>query len=129
MNSLDRFDVPLVVPPLQPDGHHQILLLRLLVGGQNAAHAGPIDRQRLFHEDVFAGLDRRIEMNRPKARRRRENHQVGATLERLAIRVKAIELPLWRHIDRRVFEQWIAIAPTTFDLFVDIVQARLHIIW
>ena len=62
---------------LQADAHGQVLLLRLLGGGQHAAHARRVGGHRLFHEDVLAGLDGGLEMNRPETGRRGQDHQVG----------------------------------------------------
>ena len=116
VQPLDRFDVARVVAPLQADGDHEVLLLGLLVGGQNAADARRVDGDRLLHEDVLAGLDRRLEVHRPEAGRRGEDDQVDAAVDRLLVGVEADELPLLRHVDLAVLEQLVAVALAALDL-------------
>ncbi len=78
--------------PLQADADFQVLGLGMLIGGQHAADARPVDAQRLLGEDVFARLDGRLEMNRAEAGRRRQDDQVDVRRQELFVRVEAGEL-------------------------------------
>ena len=87
------------MPALQADADGQVLLLGFFGRGQNHPHAGAVDGDRLFHEDVLAGLDGRLEMDRAEAGRRGQDHQVGTGVDRLLIGVEADELPLLGNVD------------------------------
>ena len=87
------------MPALQADADGQRFFACLFGRGQHAAHAGRVDGHRLFHEDVFAGLDGRLEMDRAKTGRRGQDHQVGTGVDRLLIGVEADELPLLGDVD------------------------------
>ena len=63
--------------PLQSNADFQILFLRFLGGGKNTANARRIRGDRFFHEDVFSLVDRLLEMDRTKARRSGQDHQIS----------------------------------------------------
>ncbi len=84
--------------PLQSDADFQVLLLGFLRGGQHLADARRVGRHRLFHEDVLAGRDRRLKMDRPKTGRRRQDHHVGFCCQRLLIRVEPGEDVIVLHV-------------------------------
>ena len=92
--------------------------MAFFVGGQDVAHARRVDGDRLLHEDVLAGFDRRFEVHRAEAGRRGEDHQVGAAVDRLLVGVEADELPLLGHVDLAILEQRVAVAPAALDLLV-----------
>ena len=96
LDAGDGFLIARIVMPLQADGDHQVLLLRLFVGGEHAADAGPVDGDRLLHEDVLAGFDGGFEVQRAEAGRRGQDHQVDAAVDRLLVGVEADELALGR---------------------------------
>ena len=118
LQPLDRFEVARVVAALQADADHEVLLLGLFVGGQDAADAGRVDGDRLLHEDVLAGFDGGFEVDRAEAGRRGEDHQVGAAVDRLLVGVEADELPLGGHVDLAILEQRVAVAPAALDLLL-----------
>ena len=60
---------------------------------------GGVGGHRLFREDVLAGLHGGFEVNRAEARRRGENDQVDARVDRLLIGVEADELLVFGHVD------------------------------
>ena len=90
--------IPVVIAPLQADDHLEFLLVGHLRRLETEPGTEGIDADRLLHEDVLAGLDRRIEMERAKARRRGQNHQI-AMLEHLLVAVETLELPVLRTVD------------------------------
>jgi len=74
-----------------------------------------IDRHGFFHEDVRAGADGGVEMDRPEVRGRREQHEIDITVvEETLIRVKADVTAIFgdgraaRRIAARIAESQIA---------------------
>ena len=78
--------------------------------------------------ECLAGLDRCIEMNRPKAWRRRQDHQVGTAIKRFLVGVEPAELAIGRNIYGRILEQRIFITFAARELFVDVIQTGLHVV-
>src|SRR5665213_1980939 len=99
LNPLDGFDVVGLMMALKSDADLEVLFLGFLDGGQEFANALGIGRHRLFRKDVLALLDGVLEMNRPKSRRRRDDDQVGAGVDRLLIGVEADKLMIVLDID------------------------------
>ena len=96
MDALHGLDVPRIVPALRARHDRQPLALGQLGRGDHGAYADRVHRDRLLHEDVLAGLDRRPQVLRPKARRRRENDQVHVRREDLLVGVEPDETMLAR---------------------------------
>ena len=94
----DRFLVLGFMVALQADGHHQALLLRFFVRGQQAPDSRRVRTQRLLHEYVLSGLDRGFEVQRPESGRRGQNHQIDVALQNSLVGVETRELPLRRHV-------------------------------
>ena len=57
----------------QADADLEVLLLGFLVQREHPARTRTVDRDRLFHEDVDALVDRVLEMHPAEGRRRGEN--------------------------------------------------------
>ena len=89
MNALDGLAVLRFVAQVMADGHGQLLLLRLFVGGHDAAHAGGVGGHGLLQEHVLAGLHRGLEVHGAKTRRRAEQHHVDPAVDRLLVGVQA----------------------------------------
>ena len=62
VDPLHALDVAGLVAALGAGDDRELLLLGLLVGGQDLADAGAVDGDRLLGEDVLAGLDGRLEV-------------------------------------------------------------------
>ena len=90
MDPLHALDVAGLVPALGAGDDGQLLALGLLVGGQHLADAGAVDADGLLGEEVLAGLDDRLDVQGPEARRRRQHHQVAA-VDHLLVGVEADE--------------------------------------
>ena len=69
VDALDRLAFGLVVAVAVAGAEAEVLLLRELRGLEHRCDAGDVHGHRLLAEDVLAGLDRGIEMQRPEARR------------------------------------------------------------
>ena len=82
---------------LQADADLEVFLLGLPRGCQHLANALAIDSHRLLHEDVLALLDCLGKVNRPKARRRRQDDHVGHA-DGLLVGVETDELVLLLHV-------------------------------
>jgi hypothetical protein len=76
VDAFDGLDLFGIVTKLQADDDFPVLLVGQLVGFHHAAVARGIDADRLFHEHVFAGLDRRLVLHGAKAGWSRQQHQV-----------------------------------------------------
>ena len=99
LDPLDLAEVFLAVPALEADDHLQAFLVGLLVGLHHGAETGGVDAHRLLHEDVFAGRNGRGIMDRAKARRRGQQHDVRAGRQRLLVGVETGEHAVLRHVD------------------------------
>ena len=98
LDALHRLDVAQLVPALGAGADAQALGLRRLGGGEHRADARPVDGDRLLGEDVLAGGDRGLEVRRPEAGRRREDHVVHARRgDHLLVRVEPDEGALVGH--------------------------------
>ena len=97
MQPFDGFHITGLMMPLQPDADFQIFLFGQFAPRPEPADAGAVHRHRFLGEDIFAGVDRFLEMNGAEARRRRQNHHVGQR-NRLFVGVETDELPVFRHI-------------------------------
>ena len=93
VNPLHARDVAGFMPALGAGNDGQLLLLGLLVGGQNLADAGGVDADGLLGEEVLAGLDGRLDVLGPEARRRGQHHQVAA-IDHFLVGVEADEAAL-----------------------------------
>ncbi len=76
MDAFHRLEVAGLVPALGAGDDAQVLLLGFFVGGQHLADAGAVDGDRLLGEDVFAGVDGGLDVDRPEAGRRRQDDVV-----------------------------------------------------
>ena len=85
----------------QPAGDLEVLLVRLLAGLEDAAHARAVDGHRLLHEHVAALAHRVLHVERPEARRRGQDHHADPLqgVDRLLVGVKADELAVLGHVD------------------------------
>ena len=90
LDPLHRLDVAGLVPALGAGDDRQVLLLRLLGGGQDLADAGAVDGDGLLAEDVLAGLDGVLQVLRAEARRGGQDDQVAA-VDHLLEGVEAVE--------------------------------------
>jgi hypothetical protein len=84
--------------PLEADADFQVLLLGLLIGGEDRAHAGCIDGERFFHEDIFPlphGLGEMVGM---KSLRARDEDEIGER-DDVLISVESDELVGHRDVD------------------------------
>ena len=78
------------------------LLVGLLRGAQHHLRAVGIDADRLFHEDVLAGLDRRVEMKRTEPGRRGEDDDIHTRDgQNLLVGIEADEFPFVGNLDFR----------------------------
>jgi len=62
-----------------------------MISKSDQADARRVDRDGLLEEDVLARLDGRLEVQRPEARGRRQDHHVDAALDHLLVGVEADE--------------------------------------
>ena len=90
VDPLHALEVAGLVAALGAGDDGQLLALGLLVGGQHLADAGAVDADGLLGEEVLAGLDGRLDVQGPEARRRRQHHQVAA-VDHLLVGVEADE--------------------------------------
>ena len=84
---------------LQAHDDFQSLLVGQLVGVHQGSEARRIDAQRLLHEHVLAGLDRRRVLGGPKAGRGGHDDQMHVARHRLLVGFQAGELTLRGHVD------------------------------
>ena len=91
LNPLDRFADAQVVAPAEAGDDGQVLLLGLFARLQHAAHARRIDGDRLLAEDVLAGVDRGLQVQRAEVGRRAEQHDVDVAFHDLLVAVEAGE--------------------------------------
>ena len=88
-----------LVAALRAGDDVQALLVRLLVGGQHLADAGRVHADRLFGEQVLAGRDRRLDVQRPEARRRGQHDVVDfGAVDDLLVGVEAVEAAVRRNV-------------------------------
>ena len=71
VDALHELEVPRLMAALRARDDGQALLRGQLGRGDDRADADRIDGDRLLHEDVLAGLDGGLEVDRPEAGRRR----------------------------------------------------------
>ncbi len=76
LQTLDGLDVRRLVAALGPRGDLQALLLAVLVGFQYVADAGAVDRDRFLGEQVLAGGNGGLDVDRPETGRRRQDDVV-----------------------------------------------------
>ena len=98
MDLLDAAEVAGLVAALQADAHLQALFVGQLVGLHEHAEAGGVGAAGLFHEDVLAGLDRRLVVRGAEARRRGQDHHVDAAVDGLLVGVQADEHAVLRNV-------------------------------
>ena len=99
MDPLHAFDVPALVMALQAHHDFQSLVIRLLVGCHQGPKSRRVDAQRLFHEHVLAGLDRRRVLGGAKAGRSGQDDQLDVARDGLLVSIQPGELPLDRDVD------------------------------
>ena len=99
VDALHRLALAVVVAPAEAGDDRQVLLLRLAARLQDRADAGGVDGDRLLAEDVLAGLDGRLEVQRPEVRRRGQEHHVDAAGDHLLVGVEADEAAVGRDVD------------------------------
>ena len=87
----ERGPVDAVVVPLESDDDLELLFVGHLRRLEAQPRPEAVDAHRLLHEDVLAGLDGRVEVERPEAGGRREDDEV-AVVEHLLVAVEALEL-------------------------------------
>ena len=87
------------MPALRAGDDRQALLLGLLVGGQHLADAGAVHADRLLGEEVLAGLDRRLDVLRPEARRRGQDDVVDGSRCTCLVGVQADEAAVLGDVD------------------------------
>jgi hypothetical protein len=75
-----------------------VLFAGALGGLNHGAHAGAIDRHRLFAKDVLAGLNCCLQMHRPKAGGRGQEDDIDA-IDDILVRVETGRTPIGRDID------------------------------
>ena len=96
-----RLEIARLVPPLRAGADPEVLRLGLFVDAEHGANARAIDRDGLLGEDVLAGRDRRLEVLRAEAGRRRQDDVVRVGREDLLVRVEADERLVVGHGDLR----------------------------
>ena len=74
----EGFLVAVLVTTLKADDDFEILLVSDFGHFENLAHAGSIDSDGFFHEDVFASVHSGLEMIRTEAGRCGEDDEVAA---------------------------------------------------
>ncbi len=84
----------------------QALLLGFLAGGDNAQAAGGVHTHRLLHEDVFARLDRGLEVDGTEDRRGGEEDHVHVGLHHLLVAVEADEAAVVGHLEAALLEEF-----------------------
>ena len=77
VDALDRFLVRALMAALQADADFEVLLLRFFGGGKNAADAGRIGGDRLFHEHMLAGVHGIFEVQRAIAGRAGDDDDIA----------------------------------------------------
>ena len=97
VDAAQRLEIAGLVVPLQPRDDAQAAAVGFVVQGQHRAHAGGVHGDGLLGEDVLVGVDRRLQVDRPEAGRRGQDHQVAVGDDPL-IGVQADELPFGRHV-------------------------------
>ena len=102
LDALHHLEVARLVTPLRAGDDGEVLLLREVGRGDDRPDADRVDRDRLLHEDVLAGVDGGLEVDGPEARRRRRDDQVdvGERADLLVV-VEAREAAVRRHLDAR----------------------------
>ena len=88
LDSIDALDVARFMSSLQTNLDCQTFLVGNLVRGKNPANSRRIGRQRLFHEDMLAGVDGSLKLLGSKTRWRRQDHQVDVALQNLLIGIQ-----------------------------------------
>ena len=92
VDPLHRLDVAGLVAPLGAGHDREALVLRLLGRVEHLADAGHVHADRLLGEDVLAGLDGRLEVDRAEARRGGQDDVVDLRQgQELLVRVEAVE--------------------------------------
>ena len=91
VDALHNLHVTRLVPTLRAGDDREFFLFRDLRRRDHRPAANGIDRDGFFHEHIFPRRDRRLEMHRPEARRRREDHEVDVGREDFLVGVEAPE--------------------------------------
>ena len=91
LDLFQSFTIAVLVVTLQADGDVEILLLGFFDRSENLADTGSIDRDRLFHEDVFVLLDGVFDVGWAEAGRGGEDDHVAARIDGFLIGIKAAE--------------------------------------
>lgn len=114
--TTDRFTIGSFVTALQANLNQKVLFLGNLVGLQHASNPRCVDGNRLFHKDVFAGLDCLFEMKGAEAGRCCQDDQFNViALDQPFVGIVAQELVLVRDLDE--------VAVGGFQLFSSRVQS------
>jgi hypothetical protein len=100
VDALDELQVERLVAPLRAGDDREAFLCRQLRGGDHGTDANRIDGDRFLHEDVFPGLDRRLEVDRAEpGGGGGDDHVHVGTGEDPEIVVEAGETPVRRNLD------------------------------
>ena len=95
----DGLAEPVVRPEAEPRDDREPLRLRQPAGLQDRPDPRGVDGHRLLGEDVLAGLDRHLELDRPELGRRAEQDHVDARGDELLAGVEAHEPPRFGDVD------------------------------
>ncbi len=80
-----------VIPPAKPGDDAEVFLFGLFAGGDDSVDSRRVDGVRLLNEDVFAGVDGCLEIDRMEAAGAGDQHHVHPALDDLLIAVEADE--------------------------------------
>ena len=91
VDPLHRLEVALLVAALRTCNNGALLRVSFLGRSDHLPDASRIDGNGLLHEDVLVAGDGSLEMHRPEARRRRQDHVVAVSCDDVLVGVPAGE--------------------------------------
>ena len=101
MNPFDDFLIAAMEAQTKTRNHGQILFLGFDTGGQHRMDARGVNRHRLLGENVLAGINGRLQVDRAEVRRRAQQHDIHATGEQFLVSLETDKATFFGHLDLR----------------------------
>ncbi len=115
VNALDRFLIVGRMAALRARGDAEFLFLGEPARFHHHFHARNVDRRGLLHENVFARLDRRLQMDGAKVRRSGENHVIDlGNGKQFLVSIPTDEVALFRNAQADALKLTVAVIDTLF---------------